>query len=134
VGAAGLSIMQSNGGSLPANEAAETPIKTVLSGPAGGVVAAAKIAREAAFERIITLDMGGTSTDVALIDGEIATVRTGQVAGIPLLTPMLDIHTVGAGGGSIARIDLGGALRVGPQSAGADPGPVAYGKGDELTV
>ena len=78
--------------------------------------------------------MGGTSTDVALVDGEPVSMRTGEVAGMPLLTPMLDIHTVGAGGGSIARIDAGGGLRVGPQSAGADPGPVAYGMGTQLTV
>lgn len=133
-GAARLSVMQSNGGTLRAEEAAANAIKTVLSGPAGGLVAAARIAREAGIERIITFDMGGTSTDVALIDGKLQTMRTGEVAGLPLLTPMLDIHTVGAGGGSLARIDVGGGLRVGPQSAGADPGPVAYGRGDQLTV
>ncbi len=129
-----LSIMQSSGGTLRADEASAQAIKTVLSGPAGGLIAAVHVAREAGFRKIITFDMGGTSTDVALVDGEPVTVRNGEVAGIPLLTPMLDIHTVGAGGGSIARIDAGGGLRVGPQSAGADPGPVAYGRGDLLTV
>jgi N-methylhydantoinase A len=133
-GARSLSVMQSNGGTLRADEAASNAIKTVLSGPAGGLVAAARIARQAGFERIMTFDMGGTSTDVALVDGEPQTVRTGEVAGLPLLTPMLDIHTVGTGGGSLARPDTAGGLKVGPQSAGADPGPVAYGKGTELTV
>jgi N-methylhydantoinase A len=129
-----LSVMQSNGGTLRAEEAAANAIKTVLSGPAGGLVAAARIAKEAGVRRIMTFDMGGTSTDVALIDGAPETVRTGEVAGLPLLTPMLDIHTVGAGGGSLARIDAGGGVRVGPQSAGADPGPVACGRGERLTV
>lgn len=129
-----LAVMQSNGGALRAEEAAANAIKTALSGPAGGLVAAVHIAREAGVRRIMTFDMGGTSTDVALIDGTPETVRTGEVAGLPLLTPMLDIHTVGAGGGSLARIDAGGGVRVGPQSAGADPGPVACGRGERLTV
>jgi N-methylhydantoinase A len=133
-GAGRLWVMQSSGGALRAAEASANAVKTALSGPAGGVVAATRIARDAGLERIMTFDMGGTSTDVALIDGQAETMRTGQVAGMPLLTPMLDIHTVGAGGGSVARIDRGGALRVGPESAGADPGPVAYGRGDRLTV
>lgn len=133
-GAQRTAIMQSNGGWLRAEEASEVAVKTVLSGPAGGLIAAVKTAQSAGFSRIITFDMGGTSTDVALVDGETRTIRTGEVAGIPLLTPMLDIHTVGAGGGSIARIDRGGALKVGPESAGANPGPVAYGRGDDLTV
>jgi N-methylhydantoinase A len=134
IGAGRLWIMQSSGGTLRAEEAAANAVKTALSGPAGGLVAAARIARDAGFDRILTFDMGGTSTDVALVNGEPETIRTGQVAGLPLLTPMLAIHTVGAGGGSIARLDAGGGLRVGPQSAGADPGPVAYGRGDQLTV
>jgi N-methylhydantoinase A len=129
-----LSIMQSNGGTLRAEEASENAIKTALSGPAGGLVAAMKVAKQAGIQRVLTFDMGGTSTDVALIDGEARTMRTGEVAGLPVLTPMLDIHTVGAGGGSLARLDAGGALKVGPQSAGADPGPVAYGRGTGLTV
>ena len=134
IGGERLSVMQSNGGTLKANEAAGNAIKTVLSGPAGGLVAAVRVAREAGFRRIMAFDMGGTSTDVSLVDGEPVPIRTAEVAGLPMLTPMLDIHTVGAGGGSIARIDAGGGLRVGPQSAGADPGPVAYGTGSELTV
>jgi len=133
-GAKRFAIMQSNGGILQAEEAAANAIQTVLSGPAGGLVAAARMAREAGVERVMTFDMGGTSTDVALIDGELPTMRTGEVAGLPLLTPMLDIHSVGAGGGSLARRDVGGGLRVGPQSAGADPGPVAYGRGNQITV
>ncbi len=199
LGAGRLSIMQSSGGTLRAQEAAQNAIKTVLSGPAGGLVAAVHVAQQAGFPRIMSFDMGGTSTDVALAEvsgrgegeqgrrgragggvgertsgrvGETgfqfdsrhsaldsgspsplrppepppardsegrstfspSVVRTGEIAGLPLLTPMLDIHTVGAGGGSIARIDAGGGLRVGPRSAGADPGPVAYGRGEELTV
>jgi N-methylhydantoinase A len=134
LGAGRLSIMQSNGGTLRAEEASSNAIKTALSGPAGGVIAASKIARDAGVSKIIAFDMGGTSTDVALVDGEPVTIRSGEIAGLSLLTPMLDIHTVGSGGGSIARIDTGGALRVGPESAGADPGPVAYGRGDQLTV
>jgi N-methylhydantoinase A len=135
MGASVLRVMQSNGGALSAEEAGEQAIKTVLSGPAGGVVAAGKIGREAGFARLLTFDMGGTSTDVALVlDGECPTVTTGRTAGFPLRTPMLDIHTVGAGGGSLVWIDAAGSLRVGPQSAGADPGPVAYGKGESLTV
>lgn len=129
-----LSIMQSNGGTLRAGEAAKAAVKTVLSGPAGGLIAAVQTAKASGISRLMTFDMGGTSTDVALMDGAPETMRTGEVAGIPLLTPMLDIHTVGAGGGSLARLDAGGGLRVGPQSAGADPGPVAYGRGDQLTV
>lgn len=134
LGAARFSVMQSSGGTLRASEAAAGAVKTVLSGPAGGLVAAVRIAEQAGIRRIMTLDMGGTSTDVALVDGQPVTMRTGEVAGLPLLTPMLDIHTVGAGGGSIARVDSAGGLRVGPQSAGANPGPVAYGIGEELAV
>jgi len=134
LGAGRLAVMQSNGGTLRAEEAAANAVKTVLSGPAGGLVAAVRTARGAGIARIMTFDMGGTSTDVALVDGEPVTMRTGEVAGLPLLMPMLDIHTVGAGGGSLARVDAGGGLRVGPQSAGADPGPVAYGRGSQLTV
>lgn len=134
LGAARLWVMQSNGGMLRASEAEANAVKTALSGPAGGLIAAARIARDAGLQRIMTFDMGGTSTDAALVKGEPETMRTGIVAGLPMLTPMLDIHTVGAGGGSIARIDAGGGLRVGPLSAGADPGPVAYGRGSELTV
>src|SRR5207249_8214808 len=110
------------------------PVRTVLSGPAGGVVGAAAMARHSGFERIISFDMGGTSTDVALVDREIRTGSQAEIAGFPVGVPMLDIHTVGAGGGSIARFDAAGALRVGPESAGADPGPICYGRGTQPTV
>lgn len=127
-------VMQSSGGITALQTAAEQPVRTVLSGPAGGVVGAAAVARRSGFERIITFDMGGTSTDVALIDGRPAATNEAEVAGLPVRVPVLDIHTVGAGGGSLARFDLGGALRVGPESAGADPGPICYGKGELPTV
>jgi N-methylhydantoinase A len=127
-------VMQSSGGITALNTAAEQPVRTVLSGPAGGVVGAAAVCRRSGFEKIITFDMGGTSTDVALIDGHLATTNEAEVAGLPVRVPVLDIHTVGAGGGSIARFDAGGALRVGPESAGADPGPICYGKGEQPTV
>jgi len=122
-------VMQSSGGITALATAAEQPVRTVLSGPAGGIVGAAAVARRSGFDRIITFDMGGTSSDVALIDGEPATTNEADVAGLPVRVPVLDIHTVGAGGGSLARFDAGGALRVGPESAGADPGPICYGKG-----
>jgi N-methylhydantoinase A len=127
-------VMQSSGGITALSTAAEQPVRTVLSGPAGGVVGAAAVARRSGFERIITFDMGGTSTDVALVDGQPATTNEADVAGLPVRVPVLDIHTVGAGGGSLARFDAGGALRVGPESAGADPGPICYGKGERPTV
>ena len=114
--------------------AAGQPVRTVLSGPAGGVVGASAVAGRSGFYRLITFDMGGTSTDVALIDGRPTTNNEAEVAGLPVRVPVLDIHTVGAGGGSLARFDLGGALRVGPESAGADPGPICYGKGERPTV
>lgn len=134
-GAAKLRVMQSNGGALSTQEASERAIATALSGPAAGVVAAARCGEAAGFTRLLTFDMGGTSTDVALIvNGQCPLVTTARVAGTPLCTPMLDIHTVGAGGGSLATLDAAGGLRVGPQSAGAEPGPVAYGKGETLTV
>ena len=129
-----LRIMQSNGGSISAEEAMREPVRTILSGPAGGVVGAAEVGRAAGFSRLITLDMGGTSTDVSLIDGELPLSTESCLAGYPLKVPMLDIHTVGAGGGSVARLDAGGSLRVGPESAGADPGPICYGRGDLVTV
>jgi N-methylhydantoinase A len=126
--------MQSSGGITALETAAEQPVRTVLSGPAGGVVGACAVAGRSGLDRLITFDMGGTSTDVALVDGRPATTSEADVAGLPVRVPVLDIHTVGAGGGSLARFDLGGALRVGPESAGADPGPVCYGKGDRPTV
>jgi N-methylhydantoinase A len=127
-------VMQSSGGITALNTAAEQPVRTVLSGPAGGIVGAAAVARRSGFDRIITFDMGGTSSDVALIDGQPTTTNEADVAGLPVRVPVLDIHTVGAGGGSLARFDAGGALRVGPESAGADPGPICYGKGERPTV
>ncbi|HEY3930015.1 MAG TPA: hydantoinase/oxoprolinase family protein [Candidatus Koribacter sp.] len=127
-------VMQSSGGIAALEVASREPVRTVLSGPAGGVVGCAAMARESGFERIIGFDMGGTSTDVCLVDGAIHTSSEAEVAGYPVRVPMLDIHTVGAGGGSIARFDAAGALRVGPESAGADPGPICYGKGTEPTV
>jgi N-methylhydantoinase A len=127
-------VMQSSGGITALSTAAQQPVRTVLSGPAGGVVGAAAVAQRSGFNRIITFDMGGTSTDVALVDGRPATTNEADVAGLPVRVPVLDIHTVGAGGGSLARFDAGGALRVGPESAGADPGPICYGKGEQPTV
>ncbi len=127
-------VMQSSGGITSLESAARQPVRTVLSGPAGGVVGAAAMARRSGFERVITFDMGGTSTDVALVSGEPRPSNEAEVAGLPVRVPMLDIHTVGAGGGSLARFDAGGALRVGPESAGADPGPICYGRGTQPTV
>ncbi len=129
-----LRIVQSDGGSADARRAAQLPVATLLSGPSAGVAGAFEISRSASFDRIITFDMGGTSTDVALCDGAIPTRPDVVVAGFPARTPVVDVHTVGAGGGSIARLDAGGALRVGPQSAGADPGPASYGRGEDFTV
>jgi N-methylhydantoinase A len=130
-------VMQSSGGIISARLAAEEPVRTVLSGPAGGVIGAWQIARCAGFERIIGFDMGGTSTDVFLADaaaGGVQRTRESVVAGVPISVPMLDIHTAGAGGGSIARFDAGGMLRVGPESAGAEPGPICFGRGTQPTV
>src|SRR5258707_6345001 len=120
-------VMQSSGGVTALDSAAKEPVRTLLSGPAGGAVGAAAMARRSGFEKIISFDMGGTSTDVALIDGDIRASSQAEIAGLPVGVPMLDIQTAGAGGGSIARFDAGGALRVGPESAGADPGPICYG-------
>jgi len=127
-------IMQSNGGCISARSAKENTVCTILSGPAGGVVGAKEVAAVAGFSKIISFDMGGTSTDVSLCDGDIATTTDSTISDLPLRMPIIDIHTVGSGGGSIAFIDQGGALRVGPQSAGADPGPSCYGKGKDVTV
>lgn len=129
-----LRIMQSSGGSISAATAAREPVRTVLSGPAGGVIGAFHVARQAGVEQIITLDMGGTSTDVALCPGQIVETSEASVAGCPVGVPSVAIHTVGAGGGSLVRLDAGHALTVGPESAGADPGPACYGRSDLLTV
>jgi N-methylhydantoinase A len=130
----GLRVMQSSGGSITARMASEQPVRTILSGPAGGVVGAFYTGVQAGYPDIITLDMGGTSTDVSLCPGRIKETTAATLGGYPISVPMIEIHTVGAGGGSIARFDSGGALVVGPQSAGADPGPACYGKGDQITV
>jgi N-methylhydantoinase A len=129
-----LRIMQSNGGTVSVRAAIREPVRTILSGPAGGVVGAWEVARQAGFPNILSFDMGGTSTDVSLCEGEIRITSESVIANCPIGVPVIDIHTVGAGGGSIARVDEGGALRVGPESAGADPGPICYGKGDQITV
>jgi N-methylhydantoinase A len=132
---ASLGVMQSSGGIVPARLAAREPVRTVLSGPAGGVMGAWRVARAAGFEKIIGFDMGGTSTDVSLIDETgPKTTNEAVVSELPVSVPMLDIHTVGAGGGSLARFDAGGVLHVGPESAGALPGPICYGKGERATV
>ena len=124
-----LRVMQSNGGSISAATARREAARTLLSGPAAGVVGAAFMAKASGFEQIISFDMGGTSTDVAHVAGAIAETSEGGIGGYPMRLPMIDIHTVGAGGGSIAWFDTGGAMRVGPVSAGANPGPAAYGRG-----
>lgn len=129
-----LRIMQSNGGVISAEVAMSESVRTILSGPAGGAVGAFEIGKMAGFDKLITFDMGGTSTDVALINGELPLTVESEIDGFPVKVPMIDIHTVGAGGGSIAYKDDGGALRVGPISAGADPGPICYGKGEQITV
>jgi len=132
-----VDVMQSSGGIVPAKLAALEPVRTVLSGPAGGVVGACQVARWAGFDCIVGFDMGGTSTDVFLTDasaGGAQLTSESVVAGVPISVPMLDIHTAGAGGGSIARFDAGGMLRVGPESAGAEPGPICFGRGTRPTV
>ena len=132
-----IDVMQSSGGTVSARLASQEPVRTMLSGPAGGVIGAYRLARLAGYDRIIGFDMGGTSTDVCLVDAE----RGGSqltseavISGIPIGVPMLDIHTAGAGGGSLARFDAGGLLRVGPESAGALPGPICFGRGEHVTV
>ena len=127
-------VMQSSGGITALESAAREPVRTVLSGPAGGLVGAAAMAARSGFRKILSFDMGGTSTDVAAVQGEVRAGSQSEVAGLPVGVPMLEIHTVGAGGGSLARFDAGGSLRVGPESAGADPGPICYGRGTEPTV
>ena len=142
-----LRVMQSNGGNISLREAQANGVRCILSGPAGGVVGAVHLARLALESRgaagidpagaglkLITFDMGGTSTDVSLVDGQPQVTTESVVSGCPIRIPVLDIHTIGAGGGSLAMVDLGGALRVGPESAGADPGPACYGTGELPTV
>jgi N-methylhydantoinase A len=124
-----LTIMQSSGDTIDAVQAAKTPANLLLSGPAGGLMGARSMAGQAGFRRLMTFDMGGTSSDVALINGNIQLTDEGRIAGYPVALPMVDMHTIGAGGGSLAWIDEGGMLQVGPQSAGASPGPACYGQG-----
>ena len=128
-----LHIMQSNGGIFPISAAQQKAVNVILSGPAAGVVGAIKIASLAGYENILTLDMGGTSTDVCLVkDKEPLVTNDNQIDGLPIRVPMLKIITIGAGGGSIAWRDEGGMLKVGPQSSGANPGPASYNKGGQL--
>jgi N-methylhydantoinase A len=129
LGVTDFHIMQSNGGSIRADQARTGAVRSILSGPAGGAVGAFHVAQIAGFNQIIGFDMGGTSTDVSLCDGAIQVTTEAEIGGYPICIPVIDIHTVGSGGGSLAYIDIGGALRVGPQSAGADPGPACYGGG-----
>ncbi|HUF53259.1 MAG TPA: hydantoinase/oxoprolinase family protein [Dehalococcoidia bacterium] len=134
VGEARLRMMMSDGTTMPAPAAAERAVRTILSGPAAGVAAAFRLAQAHGIDRVLTFDMGGTSTDVAYCYGEVALRRDVLVGGLPIATPAVDVHSVGAGGGSIAFIDEAGSLRVGPASAGADPGPAVYGRGGPATV
>lgn len=124
-----IDVMQSHGGTIPAALAARHAVRLLLSGPAGGLAAALHVGRQAGCPRILSLDMGGTSTDVALLDDEIRLTAEGEVGGFPVSTPMVDMHTIGAGGGSLAYCDSGQLLRVGPQSAGSRPGPACYARG-----
>ncbi|MGE4191961.1 MAG: hydantoinase/oxoprolinase family protein [Pseudodesulfovibrio sp.] len=134
LGNAGLSVMQSNGGSISAATAMRESVRTILSGPAGGAVGALATGRNAGYDKLITFDMGGTSTDVSLMDGTLPLTTTSSISGYPVKVPMIDIHTVGAGGGSIASPDPGGSLTVGPRSAGAAPGPICYGRGGDMVT
>ncbi len=124
-----IAVMQSSGEAIAAEQAARQAVRMLLSGPAGGLVGAGFMASASGRDRLLTLDMGGTSTDVALIEGAPRLTREGRIGPWPVAVPMVDMHTIGAGGGSIARLDGGGMLRVGPESAGADPGPACYGRG-----
>ncbi len=129
-----LRVMQSNGGVITSETARSEAARTALSGPAGGAVGAFHVARMAGFDHIISFDMGGTSTDVAIFPGDMLYTREATISGLALRLPIVDVHTVGAGGGSLASVDAGGALRVGPESAGADPGPACYGRGERPTT
>jgi N-methylhydantoinase A len=120
---------RSNGGILTAGSAAQTPVVTLLSGPAAGVIGAAYLARQAGFDEVVTLDMGGTSADVSIVDGQASYSTENKVGDYPVIMPAIDISSIGAGGGSIAWVDRFGVLKVGPQSAGAEPGPACYDNG-----
>jgi N-methylhydantoinase A len=129
LGTVPVSVMQSSGDTVAAEQAAGNAVRMLLSGPAGGLIAARRVGALAGHERLMTFDMGGTSTDVALVDAEPRLTTDGRIGRFPVAVPMVDMHTIGAGGGSIAWLDDGGMLQVGPQSAGADPGPACYGGG-----
>ncbi|OOG23028.1 hydantoinase [Thioalkalivibrio denitrificans] len=131
IGKARLSVMQSHGGTIEATHAGGHGVRLLLSGPAGGLRGARHLAGASGVQRVLSFDMGGTSTDVALIDGEIRLTGEGRIAGYPVAVPMVDMHTIGAGGGSLAWVDAGGLLQVGPRSAGAHPGPACYGRGGQ---
>jgi len=131
LGGGRLAVMQSSGLTVSAGQAGRRGVHLLLSGPAGGLAAAAHIGKALDSKRLLTFDMGGTSTDVALLDGKPALTRQGRIGRYPVAVPMVDMHTIGAGGGSIVRVDAGGLIQVGPESAGADPGPVCYGRGGE---
>jgi N-methylhydantoinase A len=131
---ADVKVVRSDGGSTSLENASNLPVSTLLSGPSAGVLGAFSIAKQAGYSRIITFDMGGTSTDISLCDGHISFKNQLEVGGIHARTPIIDIHTIGAGGGSIARIDQGGALRVGPESAKSVPGPACYGNQKDQAV
>jgi len=124
-----IAVMQSSGGTIAADQAGRLAVHMLLSGPAGGLAGARFIGQLAGCEQLLSFDMGGTSTDVALIDGDLKLTNEGKIGPYPVAVPMVDMHTIGAGGGSIAYIDGGGLLQVGPESAGADPGPACYGRG-----
>ncbi|HUN21814.1 MAG TPA: hydantoinase/oxoprolinase family protein [Anaerolineales bacterium] len=127
-----IRIMQSNGGSISIETARTQGVRCILSGPAGGAVGALQVGLQAGFSHLLTFDMGGTSTDVALLAGKISVTNEAEIGGLPIRIPVIDIHTVGAGGSSLAQVDAGGALRVGPQSAGAQPGPMSYQRGGKI--
>jgi N-methylhydantoinase A len=129
-----VAVMQSSGEAIAAGQAAHQAVRMLLSGPAGGLVGAGFVAAASARDRLLSFDMGGTSTDVALIDGAPRLTREGRIGPWPVAVPMVDMHTIGAGGGSIARLDSGGMLLVGPESAGAAPGPACYGRGGEAAT
>ena len=128
---ASVSVMQSTGGTIDAGQAGHHAVNLLLSGPAGGLKGAQHVALQSGFDRLLSFDMGGTSTDVALIDRCIGLTTEGQIGDYPVAVPMVNMHTIGAGGGSIAQIDSGNMLRVGPESAGANPGPACYGRGGQ---
>lgn len=129
-----IAVMQSSGGTISANQAAQKAVNMLLSGPAGGLAAARYNGDLIDSRQLLTFDMGGTSTDVALIDGDIALTNEGRIGHYPVAVPMVDMHTIGAGGGSLAAIDAGGILQLGPESAGADPGPACYGRGGTIAT